>query len=96
MKFKKILIYVALIGNFIFTTLAEAQTTTLKLAHGATADQAIGQAMQKFAQLVDQKSGGNVKVEVFLSGSLYSERTSLEALGRFSEVLISQELFCNI
>lgn len=59
--------------------LAQAKTT-LKLAHGATADQAIGQAMQKFAQLVEQKSGGAAKVEVHLAGSLYNERTALEAI----------------
>jgi len=54
--------------------------TTLKLAHGATADQAIGQALQKFGQLVEQKSGKAAKVEVHLAGSLYNERTSLEAI----------------
>ncbi len=54
--------------------------TTFKLAHGATADQAIGQALQKFGQLVEQKSGGSAKVEVHLAGSLYNERTSLEAI----------------
>jgi len=62
---------------------ALAQTkpvTTFKLAHGATASQSIGQGMQKFAQLVEQKSGGAAKVDVHLAGSLYNERTSLEAL----------------
>lgn len=54
--------------------------TTFKLAHSATADQAIGQALQKFGQLVEQKSGGSAKVEVHLAGSLYNERTSLEAI----------------
>ena len=54
--------------------------TTLKLAHGATADQAIGQALQKFGQLVEQKSGKAAKVELHLAGSLYNERTSLEAI----------------
>lgn len=54
--------------------------TTFKLAHGATADQAIGQALQKFGQLLEQKSGGSAKVEVHLAGSLYNERTSLEAI----------------
>lgn len=80
MKIQKVFLCALLFVNFLFTTFVSAQTTTLKLAHGATADQAIGQAMQKFAQLVDQKSGGNVKVEVFLAGSLYSERTALEAV----------------
>jgi len=61
--------------------LAQAKSvTTFNLAHGATQDQAIGQAMQKFGQLVEQKSGGAAKVEVHLAGSLYNERTALEAV----------------
>lgn len=60
--------------------LAEGKPMNLKLAHGATADQAIGKAMQKFGELVHQKSGGAAKVEVHLAGSLYNERTSLEAI----------------
>lgn len=57
-----------------------AQVTTLKLAHGATPQQAIGKGMLRFAELVSTKSGGTVKVETHLSGSLYNERTSLEAV----------------
>lgn len=58
---------------------ASAQTV-MKLAHGATPDQAIGKGMQKFAELVAAKSNGAVKVSVHLAGSLYSERTALEAM----------------
>ncbi len=57
-----------------------AQATTLKLAHGATPAQAIGKGMLRFAELVGTKSGGSVKVETHLSGSLYNERTALEAV----------------
>lgn len=59
---------------------AQAPATTLKLAHGATTGQAIGQAMIRFAELVGTKTGGAVKVETHLAGSLYSERTALEAM----------------
>lgn len=59
---------------------AIAQSITLKLAHGATPQQAIGKGLTRFAELVAAKSGGQVKVELFLSGSLYNERTALEAL----------------
>ncbi|MFE1573961.1 TRAP transporter substrate-binding protein [Comamonas odontotermitis] len=59
---------------------AQAKPVTLKLAHGATADQAIGKAMLKFGELVAQKSGGAAKVDVHLAGSLYNERTSVEAI----------------
>jgi tripartite ATP-independent transporter DctP family solute receptor len=53
---------------------------TMKLAHGATADQAIGKGMLKFAELVAAKSNGAVKVDTHLAGSLYNERTALEAM----------------
>lgn len=80
MKIKNLCISLLVTGGFILAPCVNAQSITLKLAHGATPDQAIGQAMQKFAQLTDQKSNGAVKVEVFLAGSLYSERTALEAV----------------
>jgi tripartite ATP-independent transporter DctP family solute receptor len=62
------------------SALAQQAPIVLKLAHGATTDQAIGKGMLKFAELVAQKSGGKVKVETYLAGSLYSERTALEAM----------------
>ena len=59
---------------------AQQAPTVLKLAHGATADNAIGKGMVKFAEIVAAKTGGKVKVETYLAGSLYSERTALEAM----------------
>ncbi len=59
---------------------AQAAPTVLKLAHGATEQNAIGKGMLKFAELVGQKTGGKVKVETYIAGSLYSERTALEAM----------------
>lgn len=53
---------------------------TLKMAHGATPAQAIGKGLLKFTELVEAKSGGKVKIESHLSGSLYNERTSVEAV----------------
>ena len=52
----------------------------LKLGHGATSDQAIGKGMLKFAELVNAKTGGQVKVETYLAGSLYNERTAIEGI----------------
>lgn len=78
--FLKCLLATAAAASFAMAAPAFAQGMTLKLAHGATADQAIGIAMQKFGQLVEQKSGGAAKVEVHLAGSLYNERTALEAI----------------
>lgn len=78
--FLKLLLTATAAASFAMSAPASAETMTLKLAHGATADQAIGQAMQKFGQLVEQKSKGAAKVEVHLAGSLYNERTALEAI----------------
>ena len=52
----------------------------MKLAHGATEDQAIGKGVKKFGELLEAKTGGKVKVNVHLAGSLYAERTALEAM----------------
>lgn len=41
-----------------------------------------GLAAQKFAELVEQKTNGRVKVEVFPNGSLYSDGEELDALLR--------------
>ena len=47
---------------------AQQAPTVLKLAHGATADNAIGKGMVKFAENVAAKTGGKVKVETYLAG----------------------------
>jgi len=59
---------------------AQGKPKVLKLAHGATQDQAVGMAFLKFADLVKQKSGGKLAIETHLAGSLYNERTSIEAV----------------
>jgi tripartite ATP-independent transporter DctP family solute receptor len=63
---------------------ANAQTKQdpmkLRLAHGASERQAIGMGLLKFAELVSQKTGDTVVVETHLGGSLYNERTSIEAV----------------
>ncbi|MBA2871901.1 C4-dicarboxylate-binding protein DctP [Anoxybacillus calidus] len=41
-----------------------------------------GLAAQKFAELVDEKTNGRVKVEVFSNGSLYSDEEEIDALMR--------------
>ena len=41
-----------------------------------------GLAAKKFAQLVDEKTNGRVKVEVFSNGSLYSDEEEIDALMR--------------
>jgi TRAP-type transport system periplasmic protein len=66
------------------STAVSAQTkqnpTKLRLAHGASERQAIGMGLLKFAELVSQKTGETVVVETHLGGSLYNERTAIEAV----------------
>lgn len=54
--------------------------TTFKMAHGATPAQAIGKGLLRFAEAVEKHSGGKAKIESHLSGSLYNERTAVEAV----------------
>lgn len=79
-KRMKAVLVLATLLSWSFGTQAIAQSITLKLAHGATPAMAVGKGMIRFAELVNSKSNGSVKVDLFLSGSLYNERTSLEAI----------------
>lgn len=79
-KRMKAVLVLATLLSWLFGTQAIAQSITLKLAHGATPAMAVGKGMIRFAELVNSKSNGSVKVDLFLSGSLYNERTSLEAI----------------
>lgn len=65
---------------FLFAGANTVAAQSMKLAHGATADQAIGKGMLKFSELLAAKSNGAMKVETHLGGSLYAERTALEAM----------------
>ena len=76
----KVVLAVAAALSMLSAAPAIAQGTTFKLAHGATPAQAIGKGLIRFGELVGSKSGGSVKIEMHLSGSLYNERTSLEAV----------------
>jgi tripartite ATP-independent transporter DctP family solute receptor len=80
-----------LLTTFLSTSLAlgafstaVAQTKekplTMRLAHGANEKQAIGMGFLRFAELVSQKTGDTVRIETHLGGSLYNERTSIEAV----------------
>nr|WP_240371547.1 TRAP transporter substrate-binding protein [Anoxybacillus rupiensis] len=51
-----------------------------------------GLAAQKFAQLVEKKTNGRVKVEVFPNGSLYSDGEEIDALLRGDVQMIAPSL----
>jgi len=53
---------------------------TLRLASGTNKNISRGKQWGHFAELVDQMTGGKVKVRVFYDGTLFGERTSIEAV----------------
>ncbi|WP_346234701.1 DctP family TRAP transporter solute-binding subunit [Lysinibacillus telephonicus] len=52
----------------------------IKFSHVTAIDSVKGQAADKFAQLVDEKTEGKVKVEVYPSSQLYGDNDELDAL----------------
>lgn len=60
--------------------LAQAQTRTIKFANQNAKGHPIVLGMEKFAELVDQKSGGKLKVQVFPGGALGSDQANVSAL----------------
>lgn len=58
----------------------EYPAMSLKLAHPFNPDHVFAQGMQKFADLLMDKSGGKIKVESFHSGSLVQGKTELDAI----------------
>ncbi|WP_027135615.1 TRAP transporter substrate-binding protein [Geminicoccus roseus] len=68
---------VLLAGLVATSGMATAQTT-LRLAENQPDDNPVTIAMQRFAELVDQKTNGEVKVEVYSGGQLGQEPESIE------------------
>jgi tripartite ATP-independent transporter DctP family solute receptor len=60
--------------------LAQAQTRTIKFANQNSKGHPIVSGMEKFAELVDQKSGGKMKVQVFPGGALGSDQANVSSL----------------
>lgn len=59
---------------------AQAQTRTIKFANQNAKGHPIVSGMEKFAELVDAKSGGKLKVQVFPGGVLGSDQANVSAL----------------
>lgn len=60
--------------------LAQAQTRTIKFANQNAKGHPIVLGMERFADLVDRKSGGKLKVQVFPGGALGSDQANVSAL----------------
>ena len=60
--------------------LAHAQTKTIKFANQNAKGHPIVNGMEKFAELVEARSGGKLKVNVFPGGALGSDQANMSAL----------------
>ena len=70
---------VALLAVAAFGT-ASAQTRTIKFANQNAKDHPIVKGMERFAELVEARSGGRLKVNVFPGGALGSDQANVAAL----------------
>jgi TRAP-type transport system periplasmic protein len=60
--------------------IAQAQTRTIKFANQNAKGHPIILGMERFAELVEKKSGGKMKVQVFPGGALGSDQANVSAL----------------
>ena len=60
--------------------LAMAQDKSIKFANQNSAGHPIVQGMEKFKEVVEAKSGGKIKVNLFLAGALGSDQANVSAL----------------
>ena len=70
----------ASVGFFSNVQAAEIKGRNIRLPIGATLDSPLGVGAAKFAQLVEQKSGGKIKVRVYPGSSLGSEAQVVSSL----------------
>ncbi|WP_047151803.1 DctP family TRAP transporter solute-binding subunit [Aneurinibacillus tyrosinisolvens] len=58
----------------------DGKQIVIKFSHVTSVESVKGKAAQKFADLVAEKTGGKVKVEVYPSSQLYGDKEELDAL----------------
>lgn len=84
MKYKALLLSVyapVLIMMLILGGCSEVtDTRTIKLAHGLDVTHPVHKGMVRMAELVDEKSSGNLQIDIYPSQQLGSERETLELL----------------
>ena len=70
---------------------------TLRIAQASAADGAIGISMDRFAQMVNEKSGGRITVLTFHNGQLGSERENIESvqMGDLDMAVVNQSVLVN-
>ena len=66
-----------LLGTIIFANPVIGKT--IRLAHALPATHTIAQASEKFKEGVEKRTNGDLKIEIFPSGSLVPARDALQA-----------------
>ncbi|HKG76835.1 MAG TPA: TRAP transporter substrate-binding protein, partial [Beijerinckiaceae bacterium] len=72
-----------LTAALLAAAVAEAQDIrerNIKVGIGLSADHPQGQSVTRFTELVEQKSGGKIKVRLFAGGSIGNDVTMISAL----------------
>lgn len=90
-----IMVFVMALSFFSFTSAEAGSNTVLKLSHQLPAKHSVHISCEKFAELVNAKTDGNVEVKIFPSASLGSERENAEALktGTLDMAVIAVEFY---
>src|SRR5690625_2030262 len=81
-KYRILLLSVSVIGFMLVQSGCSEVTgnRTVKLAHGLDVSHPVHKAMVRMAELVDEKSGGDLQIDIYPSQQLGSERETLELL----------------
>jgi C4-dicarboxylate-binding protein DctP len=73
-------IIAALSACLLATAVWAAQPIVIKFSHVVAQDTPKGQAAERFKELADKYTNGQVKVEVYPNSQLYKDKEELEAL----------------
>jgi tripartite ATP-independent transporter DctP family solute receptor len=78
--------------------IAQAQTRTIKFANQNAKGHPIVSGMERFAELVDKRSNGKLKVQVFPGGALGSDQANVSALqgGTLEMAAMNSGIFANL
>ena len=68
-------------ASAVNTETTEGETVKLRVGIGATADSALGQGVEYFGKLLDEKSGGKIQVELCAGSVLGGDRETIEGVG---------------
>lgn len=79
--FRQIGLFALVLGGFLLVSCKNvSDVRTLKLAHGLDPSHSVHKGMVFMAERVEEKSGGRLRMEIYPSGQLGSERENAEML----------------